>query len=139
MPKAKPSRGGGGRSVSSSDTRQQRPTGPRKIRKGAGLEQRQRKLLEGDIYEESDDDEGERRFLEDVGTAEPDGLPEGFEDEDIASDDEDVDDDEIPVRRRAAAAAAGKAKGRSQSKGGNRRQTRQVDQDEDEEDEDEDE
>ena len=66
--------------------------GKNKIRKGAGLLPQQRRALEDDAYEEDYDggqheDYRQKRLDEDAGF--DDDLPEGFEDEDICSDDED--------------------------------------------------
>ena len=64
-----------------------------RVRKGAGLSKGQRRRLETDVFEDEEAEQIRQGRLDDgIGTAEPDGLPEGFEDEEIASDDDDDDD-----------------------------------------------
>ena len=92
-------------------------SGQQRIRKGAGLVSHQRQQIIRDVYEESDDEASmpSRRWLEDVGSVEPDGLPEGFEDEEIESSDGDVggDDDSLLLPRVEQARKGGKRDGNS--------------------------
>ena len=73
---------------------------PKRIRKAQGLSAQQHRSLTTDVYDEDEEEDLRADRLDDVGDAEPGELPEGFDDEEIDSDEEDVDDDILPSRLR---------------------------------------